>query len=160
MMSGVPLKTCWTLNKLWNNKSYYKVASCWLLLLMQLTCVKIGVAESLLYWSGENEFLFVIFSFGCVIKDLYITLLIFQVLLKKTNTRNSALSLYTQLSSYAPFVLDLPFPILRRTSSDSIIFQFYSDVGRCPTRFLLRFFARCRSLSEAFPHVVRTLANR
>jgi hypothetical protein len=26
--------------------------------------------------------------------------------------------------------------------------------------FLLRLFARCRSLSDAFPHVVRTLANR
>jgi hypothetical protein len=28
------------------------------------------------------------------------------------------------------------------------------DVGRCPTRFLLRLFARCRSLSDTFPHVV------
>jgi hypothetical protein len=48
----------------------------------------------------------------------------------------------------------------RRTSSDSMIFRFRSDVGRRPTRFLLRLFARCRSLSDAFPHVVRTLANR
>jgi hypothetical protein len=46
------------------------------------------------------------------------------------------------------------------TSSDSTIFQFCSDVGRRPTRFLLRLFARCRSISEAFPHVVQTLANR
>jgi hypothetical protein len=53
-----------------------------------------------------------------------------------------------------------PFPILRRTSSDSMIFLFSSDVGRRPTRFLLRLFARCRSLSDAFPHVVRILANR
>jgi hypothetical protein len=52
------------------------------------------------------------------------------------------------------------FPILRQTSSDSMIFMFRSDVGRRPTRFLLRFFARCRSLSDAFPHVVRTLTNR
>jgi len=29
MMSGVPLKTCWAFKKLWNNKFYYKVASCW-----------------------------------------------------------------------------------------------------------------------------------
>jgi hypothetical protein len=29
MMSGVPLKTCWAFNKLWNNKFYYKYSSCW-----------------------------------------------------------------------------------------------------------------------------------
>ena len=29
MMSGVPLETCWAFNKLWNNKFYYKAASCW-----------------------------------------------------------------------------------------------------------------------------------
>jgi hypothetical protein len=33
-------------------------------------------------------------------------------------------------------------------------------VGRCLTRFLLRLFARCWSLSDVFPHVVQTLANR
>jgi len=33
MMSGVPLETCWAFSKLWNNKFYYKVASCWLFLL-------------------------------------------------------------------------------------------------------------------------------
>jgi hypothetical protein len=58
------------------------------------------------------------------------------------------------------FFLYQPFPTLHRTSSDSMIFQFCSDVGRRPTRFLLRLFARCRSLSDAFPHVVRTLTNR
>jgi hypothetical protein len=31
----------------------------------------------------------------------------------------------------------LPFPILRRTSSDIMIFLFLSDVGRRPTRFCL-----------------------
>jgi hypothetical protein len=41
----------------------------------------------------------------------------------------------------------------------TMIFE-VSDVGRLPTRFLLRLFARCRSLSDAFPHVVRTLTNR
>ena len=30
MMSGVPLETCWAFNERWNNKFYYKVASCWL----------------------------------------------------------------------------------------------------------------------------------
>jgi hypothetical protein len=29
MMSGMPLETCWAFNKLWNNKFYYKAASCW-----------------------------------------------------------------------------------------------------------------------------------
>ena len=33
MMSGMPLETCWAFNERWNNKFYYKVASCWLLLL-------------------------------------------------------------------------------------------------------------------------------
>jgi hypothetical protein len=39
-------------------------------------------------------------------------------------------------------------------------FLFRFDVGRCPTRLLLRFFARCRSLYDDFSHVVCTLANR
>jgi hypothetical protein len=34
MMSGMPLETCWSFNKLWNNKFYYNVASCWLFLLV------------------------------------------------------------------------------------------------------------------------------
>ena len=36
MMSGMPLETCWAFNKIWNNKFYYKVASCWLFLLVQI----------------------------------------------------------------------------------------------------------------------------
>jgi hypothetical protein len=35
MMSGVPLETCWAFSEQWNNKFYYKVASCWLFLLRQ-----------------------------------------------------------------------------------------------------------------------------
>jgi hypothetical protein len=35
MMSGIPLETCWAFNERWNNKFYYKVASCWLFLLSQ-----------------------------------------------------------------------------------------------------------------------------
>jgi len=34
MMSGVPLEPCLAFKKLWNNKFYYKVASCWLFLLI------------------------------------------------------------------------------------------------------------------------------
>jgi hypothetical protein len=37
MMSGVPLETCWAFSKLWDNKFYYKVASCWLFLLIHTT---------------------------------------------------------------------------------------------------------------------------
>jgi hypothetical protein len=44
--------------------------------------------------------------------------------------------------------------------SDNVIFKFRSDVERRQTRFLLSLFARCRSLSDAFPRVERTLANR
>ena len=33
MMSGMPLETCCAVNERWNNKFYYKVASCWLFLL-------------------------------------------------------------------------------------------------------------------------------
>jgi len=38
MMSGVPLKTCWAFNKLWNNKFYYKAASCWCFYWVMLRC--------------------------------------------------------------------------------------------------------------------------
>jgi hypothetical protein len=31
-MSGVSLETCWAFKKHWNNKFYYRVASCWLFL--------------------------------------------------------------------------------------------------------------------------------
>jgi hypothetical protein len=34
MLSVVSLETCWALNKHWNNKFYYKVAFCWLFLLI------------------------------------------------------------------------------------------------------------------------------
>jgi hypothetical protein len=37
MMSGMPLETCWAFNERWNNKFYYKVASCWLFLLSHTT---------------------------------------------------------------------------------------------------------------------------
>jgi hypothetical protein len=36
-MSGMPLETCLTFNEFWNNKFYYKVASCWLFLLIRTT---------------------------------------------------------------------------------------------------------------------------
>jgi hypothetical protein len=38
MMSGMLLETCWAFNERWNNKFYYKVASCWLFLLSLSRC--------------------------------------------------------------------------------------------------------------------------
>jgi hypothetical protein len=37
MLSGMPLETCWAFNERWNNKYYYKVASCWLFPLSHIT---------------------------------------------------------------------------------------------------------------------------
>jgi membrane protein YdbS with pleckstrin-like domain len=37
MMSGMPLELYWAFNKLWNNKFYYKVASCWLFQMIHTT---------------------------------------------------------------------------------------------------------------------------
>ena len=37
MMSVMPLETCSAFNKFWNNKFNYKVASCWLFLLIEMT---------------------------------------------------------------------------------------------------------------------------
>jgi hypothetical protein len=34
MMSSIPLETCWAFNERWNNKFCYKVASCWLFILI------------------------------------------------------------------------------------------------------------------------------
>jgi hypothetical protein len=41
MMSGMPLETCWAFNEWWNNKFYYKIASCWLFLLSLNTILNI-----------------------------------------------------------------------------------------------------------------------
>ena len=48
MMSGMALETCWAFNQLRNNKFYYKVASCWLFLLIhqgQFTVTSSQTAE-------------------------------------------------------------------------------------------------------------------
>jgi len=42
MMSGMPLETCWAFNKLWNNKFGYKVASCWIFLLIKTDLQEMG----------------------------------------------------------------------------------------------------------------------
>ena len=46
MMSGMPLETFWAFNERWNNKFYYKVASCWLFLLSQnRECLQVIMVE-------------------------------------------------------------------------------------------------------------------
>jgi hypothetical protein len=35
MMSGMPLETCWAFSERWNKEFYYKVATCWLFILIQ-----------------------------------------------------------------------------------------------------------------------------
>jgi len=42
MIRSMPLETCWAFNERWNNKFYYKVASCWLFLLSRFPTVKFG----------------------------------------------------------------------------------------------------------------------
>jgi hypothetical protein len=67
MMSGMQLETCCAFNERWNNKFYYKVASCWLFLLSHTTmhgsmnikpelslCVFVGV---LFTFNKYSEFL-------------------------------------------------------------------------------------------------------
>ena len=46
MTSAVPLETCWAFNEWWNNKFYYKVASCWLFLLRQEKFSQEAIASS------------------------------------------------------------------------------------------------------------------
>jgi len=47
MMSGMPLETCWAFIERWNNKFYYKVASCWLYRLSQKEILKFLGAQFL-----------------------------------------------------------------------------------------------------------------
>jgi hypothetical protein len=57
MMNGMPLETCSAFNKLWNDKFYYKVASCWLFLLIHTTMHGsmniIFVLRHIKHWRGR-----------------------------------------------------------------------------------------------------------
>ena len=58
---------------------------------------------------------------------------------------------------------DFPVPLRCGVTSDTFLLRLFtrSAVGACPTLFFA--FVRplcCRSLSDTFPHVVRTLANK
>jgi len=47
MMSGMPLETCWAFDERWNDKFYYKAASCSLFLLSYIINVDLNRAFSL-----------------------------------------------------------------------------------------------------------------
>jgi len=51
MMSGVPLEKCWAFNKLWNNKFYYKAASCWYFYPVILRCTDPWVSNVIIAWN-------------------------------------------------------------------------------------------------------------
>jgi hypothetical protein len=53
MMGGVSPETCWAINKHWNNKFYYTVASCWLFLLNPLKYSEKSKAENVSGWRIE-----------------------------------------------------------------------------------------------------------
>ena len=50
MLSGVPLETYWDFNKLWNNKLYYKAASCWVFLLKALSITHREMEMHINWW--------------------------------------------------------------------------------------------------------------
>jgi hypothetical protein len=57
-MSCMQLETCWAFNKLWNNKFYYKVASCWLFLLihtMMHVSINIKKLHNIYYYYFFND---------------------------------------------------------------------------------------------------------
>ena len=55
MMSGVPLETCWAFNKLWNNKFYYKAASCWYFYWVKMEIVfYMPLTKRKLLWRGTT----------------------------------------------------------------------------------------------------------
>ena len=60
MMSGVPLETRWAFNKLWNNKFYYKVASCWYFYWVILRCTDPWISKidrsfkNILFWRSAH----------------------------------------------------------------------------------------------------------
>ena len=58
MIIGMQLETCWAFNKFWNNKFYYKVASCWLFLLILTTMhgsMNIKVILTIYFYSSSFE---------------------------------------------------------------------------------------------------------
>ena len=55
MMSGVPLEICWAFNKFWNNKFYYKAASCWYFSWVILRCTGSWISNALkecVFWKA------------------------------------------------------------------------------------------------------------
>jgi hypothetical protein len=58
MMRGVPLEAFWAFNKLWNNKFYYKVASCWLFLLTHTAMHGYMSIKCFPTWSKNKRYVF------------------------------------------------------------------------------------------------------
>jgi hypothetical protein len=77
MMSGVPLKTCWTFKKFWNNKFYYKAASCWY---FYWTCCTIKVSCEVTFVLKEHKYKFALHcGIYCILKIPHYTLYTFIV---------------------------------------------------------------------------------
>jgi hypothetical protein len=82
-MSGVPLETCWAFNERWNNKFYYKVASCWLFLLSHTTMhgsMNMKYSHNLLFdamFKILTRVLMQVQSFGYILYILYILCILF-----------------------------------------------------------------------------------
>jgi hypothetical protein len=63
MMSGTPLETCWAFNERWNNKFYYKVASCWLFLLSHTTMHEfMNIKPEFKWWLHKSRYSYMTFG--------------------------------------------------------------------------------------------------
>jgi len=58
MMSGVSLETCWAFSKLWNNKFYYKAASCWYFYCAMNGCSGIVFAKFKMKYLCRHNYVF------------------------------------------------------------------------------------------------------
>jgi hypothetical protein len=71
MMSGVSLETYWTIKKLWNNKFYYTVASCWLFLYE--SCVGQQYETEYVFCFPGNTFIFLSLRAAKFFKTKYLS---------------------------------------------------------------------------------------
>jgi hypothetical protein len=61
MMNGMLLETCLAFNEQWNNKFYYKAASCWLFLLIHI-CELCSTKETFIQTFHYSSFYHVSFN--------------------------------------------------------------------------------------------------
>jgi len=70
MMRGMPLETCSAFNQFLNMKFYYKVASCWLFLLIHSTMHgSMNIKSIQKHWN--NKFYYTVASCWLFLCDLY-----------------------------------------------------------------------------------------